>query len=111
RPACGTAAFGARLWIKIVAFTYQPGEVAKLCLAIFFAGYLVESRDSLSMVGKKFLGMKFPRVRDLGPILVIWAASMGVLVFQRELCTSLLYFVLFLVMLYVATGRGCWITI
>src|SRR5690554_1061344 len=110
-PGIGHAEFGAQLWIKIGAFSFQPGELAKLCLAIFFAGYLVESRDSLSMVGKKFLGIKFPRVRDLGPILVIWAASMGVLVFQRDLGTSLLYFGLFLVMLYVATGRGSWIAI
>ncbi len=110
-PGIGHAEFGAQLWIRIGGFSFQPGELAKLCLAIFFAGYLVESRDSLSMVGKKFLGMKFPRVRDLGPILVIWAASMGVLVFQRDLGTSLLYFGLFLVMLYVATGRGSWIAI
>jgi cell division protein FtsW (lipid II flippase) len=110
-PGIGHEEFGAQLWIKVGGFSFQPGELAKLCLAVFFAGYLVESRDSLSMVGKKFLGMKFPRVRDLGPILVIWAASMGVLVFQRDLGTSLLYFGLFLVMLYVATGRGSWIAI
>lgn len=110
-PGIGHSEFGAQVWIKVGSFSFQPGELAKLCLAIFFAGYLVESRDSLSMVGKKFLGMKFPRVRDLGPILVIWAASMGVLVFQRDLGTSLLYFGLFLVMLYVATGRGSWIAI
>ena len=110
-PVIGHAEFGAQLWIKIGGFSFQPGELAKLCLAVFFAGYLVESRDSLSMVGKKFLGMRFPRVRDLGPILVIWAASMAVLIFQRDLGTSLLYFGLFLVMLYVATGRGSWVAI
>jgi cell division protein FtsW (lipid II flippase) len=110
-PGIGHREFGAQLWIKVAGFTFQPGELAKLCLAVFFAGYLVESRDSLSMVGKKFLGMRFPRVRDLGPILVVWAASMAVLIFQRDLGTSLLYFGLFLVMLYVATGRGSWIAI
>ena len=110
-PGIGHEEFGAQLWIKVGSFSFQPGELAKLCLAVFFAGYLVESRDSLSMVGKKFLGMRFPRVRDLGPILVIWAASMGVLIFQRDLGTSLLYFGLFLVMLYVATGRGSWVAI
>lgn len=105
----GHSEFGARLWVNIFGFTFQPGELAKIALAIFFAGYLVESRDSLSLVGKKLLGMKFPRVRDLGPILVIWAASMGVLIFQRDLGTSLLYFGLFLVMIYVATGRASWV--
>lgn len=105
----GHSEFGARLWVNIFGFTFQPGELAKIALAIFFAGYLVESRDSLSLVGKKFLWMKFPRVRDLGPILVIWAASMGVLIFQRDLGTSLLYFGLFLVMIYVATGRASWV--
>jgi cell division protein FtsW (lipid II flippase) len=63
------------------------------------------------MVGRKFLGMTFPRARDLGPILVVFAASMVVLVFQRDLGTSLLYFGLFLVMLYVATGRASWIVL
>jgi cell division protein FtsW (lipid II flippase) len=110
-PLIGHSQFGAQLWIRVGGFTFQPGELAKLCLAVFFAAYLVESRDSLSLVGKKFLGMRFPRVRDLGPILVIWAASMAVLIFQRDLGTSLLYFGLFLVVLYVATGRGSWIAI
>ena len=105
----GRSEFGARLWINVFGFTFQPGELAKIALAVFFAGYLVESRDSLSLVGKKFLGMRFPRVRDLGPILVIWLASMGVLIFQRDLGTSLLYFGLFLVTIYVATGRASWV--
>jgi cell division protein FtsW (lipid II flippase) len=63
------------------------------------------------MVGKKFLWMRFPRARDLGPILVIWAAAMVVLIFQRDLGTSLLYFGLFLVMIYVATGRASWVVL
>ncbi|WP_349903805.1 FtsW/RodA/SpoVE family cell cycle protein [Parafrigoribacterium humi] len=110
-PAIGSTKFGARLWIELGPFSFQPGELAKIALAIFFAGYLVTSRDSLSMVGKKFLGMRFPRARDLGPILVIWAAAMVVLIFQRDLGTSLLYFGLFLVMLYVATGRASWVVL
>lgn len=108
-PVIGSTKFGARLWIELGPFSFQPGELAKIALAIFFAGYLVTSRDSLSMVGKKFLWMRFPRARDLGPILVIWAAAMAVLIFQRDLGTSLLYFGLFLVMIYVATGRASWV--
>lgn len=99
----------ARLWVEIGPFSFQPGELGKVALAIFFAGYLVTARDSLSMVGRKVLGMQLPRARDLGPILVVFAASMLVLVFQRDLGTALLYFGLFLVMLYVATGRSSWI--
>lgn len=110
-PIIGLTINGARLWVAIGPFQFQPGELAKVALAIFFAGYLVTARDSLSMVGRKVLGMTFPRARDLGPILVVFAASMLVLVFQRDLGTALLYFGLFLVMLYVATGRSSWIVL
>jgi cell division protein FtsW (lipid II flippase) len=108
-PFIGREINGARVWIGIGSFSFQPGEIAKIALAVFFAGYLVTARDSLSMVGAKFLGLRFPRVRDLGPILVIWAVAMAVLVFQRDLGTSLLYFGLFVVMIYVATGRLSWV--
>jgi cell division protein FtsW (lipid II flippase) len=110
-PIIGATVNGARLWIQIGPFSFQPGELGKIALAIFFAGYLVSARDSLSMVGRKFLWMTFPRARDLGPILVVFAASMAVLIFQKDLGTSLLYFGLFLVMLYVATGRASWIVL
>ncbi|MET1019475.1 MAG: FtsW/RodA/SpoVE family cell cycle protein [Microterricola sp.] len=111
-PGLGRQINGARVWIGFGDFaTFQPGEIAKIALAVFFAGYLVRNRDSLSMVGTKFLGMRFPRARDLGPLLVVWALSMSVIVFQRDLGTALLYFGLFLVMLYVATGRLSWVLI
>ena len=102
---------GSYLWIDLGIATFQPGEIAKILLAVFFAGYLVQRRDALSAVGRTVLGIRFPRVRDLGPILVVWAASMLVLILQRDLGTSLLYFGLFLVMLYVATGRTSWVII
>ncbi|MGN6760644.1 MAG: FtsW/RodA/SpoVE family cell cycle protein [Leifsonia sp.] len=108
-PGIGKEIYGARVWIGIGPFSFQPGEIAKLCLAVFFAGYLVQARDSLSMVGKKFLGMRFPRARDLGPILIVWLMSMAVIVFQRDLGTGLLIFGLFIVMLYVATARISWV--
>lgn len=110
-PGIGREISGARVWIGIGPFSFQPGEIAKIALAIFFAGYLVQRRDSLSFVGKKFLGMRFPRLRDLGPILIVWLMSMAVIVFQRDLGTGLLYFGLFLVMLYVATARISWVII
>ena len=110
-PGLGYARGGARVWIHLGPFTFQPGELAKITMALFFAGYLVTAKDSLSIVGKKFLGMTFPRARDLGPILIVWGVAMGVLVFQRDLGTALLYFGLFLVMIYVATGRLGWVVI
>jgi len=108
-PVIGTEVNGAQVWIRVFGLSFQPGELAKIALAIFFAGYLMTARDSLSLMGRRVLGIRFPRVRDLGPILVIWAVSMAVLVFQRDLGTSLLYFGLFLVMIYVATGRASWV--
>jgi cell division protein FtsW (lipid II flippase) len=108
-PFIGHEEWGARVWIKVGSFSFQPGEIAKIFLAIFFAGYLVRNRDALSMVGKKFAGIRFPRGRDLGPLLAFWLVAMSVLVFQRDLGTSLLYFGLFLSMLYLATGRIGWV--
>ncbi|WP_246852719.1 FtsW/RodA/SpoVE family cell cycle protein [Naasia sp. SYSU D00948] len=108
-PGIGQTINGARVWIGIGPFSFQPGEIAKIALAVFFAGYLVTRRDSLSMVGRRVLGLQLPRARDLGPILVVWAVAMAVIVFQRDLGTGLLYFGLFLVMIYVATGRFSWI--
>ena len=110
-PGVGSTINGANVWISIGTFSFQPGEIAKIFLAIFFAGYLVTARESLSVAGKKFLGMRLPRVRDLGPILIIWLVCMGVLVVQGDLGTGLLYFGLFTVMIYVATGRREWIII
>ena len=105
-PFIGRTVNGATLWIGIGDFSFQPGELAKVALAIFFAGYLVSRKDSLAQIGVQVFGIRFPRARDLGPILLVWFASLGVLVIQRDLGTSLLFFGLFLVMLYAATGRG-----
>lgn len=110
-PVIGDTEAAARVWISIGPFHFQPGEIAKIALAVFFAGYLVTARETLSVVGKKFLGIQFPRLRDLAPIMVVWAVCMGVLIFQQDLGTSMLYFGLFLVMMFVATGRISWILI
>lgn len=108
-PVIGKTRNGATLWIGIGDLSFQPGEIAKILLAIFFAGYLVSRKDSLSEIGSRFLGMKVPRAKDLGPVLVIWFASVGVLVLQRDLGTSILYFGLFLVLIYTATGRAFYV--
>ena len=110
-PLVGREINGARIWIRLGPMSFQPGEIAKILLAVFFAGYLVNSRDSLSLVGRRILGLQLPRARDLGPILVVWVVSLAVLVFQRDLGTSLLFFGLFVALLYVATERISWIVI
>ena len=91
--------------------SFQPGEIAKVLLVIAFAGYLVLHRDALALAGRRFLFVDLPRGRDLGPILAMWLISLGILVFQRDLGSSLLFFGLFLVMLYVATERPGWLVV
>lgn len=110
-PGLGREIGGARIWVRAFGLGFQPGEFAKLCLVIFFAGYLVVKRDVLTLAGHRFLGLDLPRARDLGPILVAWACSLGVLVFEKDLGTSLLFFGLFLTLLYVSTERIGWILI
>ena len=87
-PVLGTEIRGARIWINLGPLSFQPGEIAKVALVVFFAGYLVLHRDALALAGRRFLGIDLPRGRDLGPILVMWLISLGVLVFQRDLGSS-----------------------
>lgn len=110
-PGLGVETYGARVWIRIAGVSFQPGELVKITLAIFFAGYLVRNRDNLAIGGRKFLGMRLPRARDLGPILVVWLIGILILVLQRDLGTSLLFFGLFVAILYVATNRVSWLVI
>jgi cell division protein FtsW (lipid II flippase) len=110
-PFIGAEINGARIWIRLLGFSFQPGELAKLLLLVFFAGYLVVKRDVLALAGRRVLGIDLPRARDLGPVLVAWVASMGVLVFERDLGTSLLFFGIFIALLYVATERLSWLLI
>jgi cell division protein FtsW (lipid II flippase) len=107
-PGLGTEKFGARIWISVGPYSFQPAEAAKIVLAIAFASYLVEKRDVLALAGYRLLGIDLPRARDLGPILAMWLLSLAILVLQRDLGTSLLFFGLFVMMLYVSTQRGGW---
>ncbi|CAA9325103.1 MAG: FtsW-like cell division membrane protein CA_C0505, partial [uncultured Friedmanniella sp.] len=107
-PGLGVEKFGARIWIQIGSYSFQPAEAAKVLLAIAFGSYLVEKRDVLALAGWRVLGLDLPRARDLGPILLMWLVSLAVLVRQRDLGTSLLFFGLFVMMLYVATERAGW---
>jgi cell division protein FtsW (lipid II flippase) len=110
-PAQYSEVNGARIWIRIAGFSIQPGEIAKIALTIFAASYLVDKRDVLSLAGRRLAGIDLPRGRDLGPVLVAWLISIGVLVRNHDLGTSLMFFGLFVVLLYTATERVSWVII
>jgi cell division protein FtsW (lipid II flippase) len=102
---------GAKIWIRIAGFSFQPGEFAKMLLAVFFAAYLSANRAALAYAGRRVWRLQLPTGRVLGPVVAIWLISVGVLVVERDLGTSLLFFGLFVIMLYVATGRTGWIAV
>lgn len=110
-PGIGKNVNGARIWIHLGSMSFQPGEVAKVFLVVCFSGYLVLHRDALALAGRRFLFLDLPRGRDLGPILMMWAITLFVLMGQRDLGAGLLLFGLFIVMLYVATERPGWLAV
>ncbi len=110
-PGLGRAIYGARIWINIAGFSFQPAELAKVFFAVFFAAYLAQERDNLSLAGPKILGIRFPKARHFLPILLAWVISMGVLAMEKDFGTALLFFGLFVALLYVATERISWIVI
>lgn len=110
-PVIGHEIRGARIWIQIGGMTFQPGEAAKIVLIIAFAAYLVQTRDALALAGRRFLGIDLPRARDLGPILIVWLAALGVLAVQRDLGPAVLVFGIFVLMIYIATERISWIVL
>ncbi len=108
-PASISEVAGAKIQIRLGSFTIQPEEFAKLALAVSFAGYLVAKRDVLALAGRRVLGLDLPRARDLGPILVAWAASLVLLVSESDVGTSAVFMGLFVAMLYIATSRTSWL--
>lgn len=107
----GSAVNGSKIWIKIGPASFQPGEIAKIILAVFFAAYLVEKRELLSMSTRQIGGLLIPDLKHFGPILIAWAVAMAVLVFENDFGSSLLFFALFVTVLYVGTGRLVYIII
>jgi len=106
----GTEVNGAKLWIRVGGMSFQPGEIAKICIVLFLAAYLAENREALSFATRRG-GVWLPPLRQLGPLLLMWLASLFVLVFERDLGSSLLLFGVFLTMLYVATGRATYVAV
>ncbi|PKQ27205.1 MAG: cell division protein [Actinobacteria bacterium HGW-Actinobacteria-4] len=110
-PGLGVEINGAQIWISLFGRSMQPGEFAKIALVVFFAGYLVSNRDTLALAGPKVLGMRFPRPRDMGPLLVVTLSALVIMVAQTDLGAALLFFGLFVGLLYVATERISWVVL
>jgi peptidoglycan glycosyltransferase len=109
-PGFGNTINGARIWVSIGPINFQPGEFAKIALALFFAGYLVEKRELLTIT--RAIGpIPMPDPKHMGPVLLAWGASLVVMVAERDLGSSLLFFALFLVVVYVATERASYLVV
>lgn len=108
-PGVGRQINGARIWVRIGPFSLQPGEFAKIALAIFFAAYVVERRELLTTSTWRLGPLRLPDPRHLAPLLVAWGFSLLVMMFQRDLGSALLFFVLFLTVIWVGTGRAAYL--
>jgi cell division protein FtsW (lipid II flippase) len=100
---------GARLWVDLGPVNFQPSEFARIALVVFFAGYLADKRDVMAATSRSFLGVELPAIKYFGPVALVWAASLGLLVFEKDLGSSLLFFAVPLLMLYAATGRTAYV--
>ncbi len=110
-PSSASERNGAKIWIELPFLSIQPAEAAKILLLVFFAAFLMTKRDLFRTAGRSYWGVESPRARDLGPLLAVWAISVGVMVFEKDLGTSLLLYTSFLTVLYIATARISWVLI
>jgi len=110
-PGIGATINGARLWVRAGPLSFQPGELAKLCLVIFFAAYLAERKELLAIASRRVAGLHFPDIKHFGPLLVMWGISLSVMFFEKDLGSSLLFFSIFIVMLYMATARIAYVVV
>ena len=108
-PVVGRNINGSRLWVRVGTVNFQPGELAKIALAVFFAAYLVEKREMLSEF--HVLQGRLPDLRVVGPLLLAWGASLLVMTAERDLGSSLLFFAFFILMVWVATARGAYLVV
>lgn len=110
-PGVGRTINGAQIWVSIGPMSFQPGEFAKIALAISFAAYLVRKREVLSMATFKIGPLALPEPRDLGPVMLAWGFSLLVMFFEKDLGSSLLFFALFITMVWIATQRAAYLVI
>jgi peptidoglycan glycosyltransferase len=110
-PRIGREYFGARIWVKIGPVSFQPGEFAKVLLCIFFASYLVEKRELLAVSSHRLGPIPLPDLKHLGPVLLAWGVSLVVMVLEKDLGSSLLFFALFVALLWVATERATYLAV
>jgi peptidoglycan glycosyltransferase len=109
-PGIGRNINGSRIWVRVAGASFQPGELAKIVLAVFFASYLVEKQALLSQT-RRFVGLMLPQLnfKHLGPLLLAWAGSLVVMMAEKDLGSSLLFFALFVTMLWIATARAAYL--
>lgn len=110
-PGVGRSVGGARIWVRVGPIGFQPGELAKICLALFFAGYLTERRELIAAGTWRVGPFNLPEPKHLFPILAAWGVSVVVMIGQRDLGSSLLFFTLFVIMLWVATEKASFLLI
>jgi cell division protein FtsW (lipid II flippase) len=107
-PGLGRTINGARLWVAIGPLSFQPAEFGKVLIVVFLASYLADKREMLAAGSGRF---SLPRAKDVGPLLIAWATSLAVLFLEKDLGASLLYFAVFVVMLWLASGRSMYLLI
>jgi peptidoglycan glycosyltransferase len=110
-PGIGRTINGAKIWVGIGPVSFQPGEFAKILLALFFASYLVEKRELLAVSRHRLGPIALPDLKHLGPVLLAWGVSLVVMVSEKDLGSSLLFFALFVALLWVATERASYLIV
>ena len=110
-PVIGREYNGSRIWLSIFDHSFQPGEIAKILIVLFLAAYLADNRELLSVMRRSRSGLKYPDFRALIPLLAMWIVAMLIVILERDLGSALLFFGIFLVMVYVCTGRLSYVII
>lgn len=104
-PGIGQENYGSRIWLSIGGFSFQPGEIAKILIVLFLAGYLAQNREMLSVFTHRIGSLRLPDLPTLLPMLIMWAISFVIVIFEKDLGSALVVFFVFITMLYVATGK------
>ena len=104
-PLLGQEIYGSRIWLQVGPFSFQPGEVAKVAVVLFLASYLSQNREMLSVFTKQIGPFKLPDFRTIFPLLLMWAISLVIVIFEKDLGSAVVFFFVFVVMIYVCTGK------